>query len=530
MVKQLITGLSILAVLLTRISSAQISPGDLAEVHAHLEGMSNCTQCHTLGDKVSNEKCLKCHSEIKERIDLNKGYHASTDVRSKDCVICHNDHHGRNFQIIRFNESTFNHSLTGYELLGSHNGKECKACHKAGYIDDPELKAKKYTYLGLDQACNSCHIDHHDGTLSKDCSQCHGLNKFKPADKFNHIRAKFQLNGKHLTVECNKCHKPQLKDGKEFIPYTGIAYSTCTNCHIDIHKGQFGQDCRQCHSEESFRAVKGLDRFDHGKTAFPLEGRHRSVNCKSCHKTSLTDPLKHAKCSDCHSDYHRDQFLSDGIKPDCSACHNVNGFTEFNYTIEQHNKSRFILDGAHLATPCFSCHKRTERWEFREIGLKCADCHPDIHSSSLDPKYYPDRDCASCHATSAWKQIQFDHNRTSFGLEGAHSRQSCGSCHTKKDETGQPQQLFKGLPVNCASCHNDIHYGQFISKGVLDCAACHYPENWIAVYFDHNRTRFKLEGKHANVACSKCHKEVVSENTRYIQYTYKDFKCETCHR
>ena len=32
----------------------QISPGELAKVHLQLEGMSNCTQCHILGKKVSN--------------------------------------------------------------------------------------------------------------------------------------------------------------------------------------------------------------------------------------------------------------------------------------------------------------------------------------------------------------------------------------------------------------------------------------------------------------------------------------------
>jgi uncharacterized paraquat-inducible protein A len=52
---------------------SQISPGELSQAHAHLEGMSKCTQCHTLGDKVSNIKCLACQTEIKERIDQQKG-------------------------------------------------------------------------------------------------------------------------------------------------------------------------------------------------------------------------------------------------------------------------------------------------------------------------------------------------------------------------------------------------------------------------------------------------------------------------
>jgi hypothetical protein len=31
------------------------------------------------------------------------------------------------------------------------------------------------------------------------------------------------------------------------------------------------------------------------------------------------------------------------------------------------------------------------------------------------------------------------------------------------------------------------------------------------------------------VACNKCHKPVSKDGISYIQYTYKDFKCETCH-
>ncbi len=50
-------------------ATAQISPGKLSKAHAHLEGVANCTQCHTLGKKVSNEKCMACHSENKSSVD-----------------------------------------------------------------------------------------------------------------------------------------------------------------------------------------------------------------------------------------------------------------------------------------------------------------------------------------------------------------------------------------------------------------------------------------------------------------------------
>ena len=133
--KKNITGL-LLSVFLMPVIMAQISPGDLAEVHAHLEGMSNCTLCHTLGDKVTNDKCLNCHKLLKDRVDAKRGYHSSSQVSGKQCVECHNDHHGRSFQIIHFDADTFNHNLSGYKLEGAHARQKCADCHNDNYIND----------------------------------------------------------------------------------------------------------------------------------------------------------------------------------------------------------------------------------------------------------------------------------------------------------------------------------------------------------------------------------------------------------
>ncbi len=108
---------------------AQLSPGKLATSHADLEGIRNCTQCHTLGNKVDDNKCLDCHKEIKSFIDERRGYHYSREVRSKDCISCHSDHHGRKFDMVRFDEDKFNHNLTGYKLTGEHQIIDCRQCH-----------------------------------------------------------------------------------------------------------------------------------------------------------------------------------------------------------------------------------------------------------------------------------------------------------------------------------------------------------------------------------------------------------------
>lgn len=516
-----------IVVFLSSKSFAQISPGDLSSFHTHLEGVTNCTQCHILGEKVSNDKCLNCHTELKERTSKNKGFHSSSEVKGKECFTCHNDHQGLTFQIVRFDETKFKHNLTGFELLDAHAKKKCKDCHDPKYISNAKIKTKKFTYLGLSESCINCHEDVHQKTLPEDCSKCHDTKAFKPAAKFNHSTAKFELKGAHKKVDCLKCHKVDTKNGKKFQEFTGLQYATCTNCHKDEHDNKFGQNCLQCHNVESFVITEGIKNFDHNKTAFPLVQKHIGVNCKTCHKGSYTTALKHDKCIDCHKDYHDNQFAKDGVKPDCNTCHDLTGFVNFSYTLEQHNKTVFPIQGSHAATPCFSCHKKTEKWAFREIGKRCVDCHANIHKDLITDKYYPEQNCLSCHKEIQWSEVAFDHSKTNFKLTGVHEKQTCRKCHFTEQPDGTNVQKFSGLSVNCSNCHTDNHFKQFEKEGVTDCSRCHKTENWKAEQFNHNSTLFKLEGTHSNVLCVKCHKPK-DEGQKNIQYKIS-VKCESCH-
>jgi len=447
-------GITLILIILFRIAGidaiAQISPGKLVSVHAHLEGISNCTQCHTLGSKVSNEKCLACHTDLRSRISQNKGFHASAEVSGKTCFTCHSDHHGENFQIIRFDKNKFPHAVTGFKLTGVHAKKECRECHKPEHIQAEALKKKKFTYLGLNPACLTCHIDYHQQTLGTTCADCHGAEGFKPAVKFNHARAKYQLEGQHKTVACDKCHKVTLKNGKKFQEFAGIQFATCTNCHTDPHHNQFGQTCTQCHNVESFHVLNGNQTFDHSKTRFRLEDKHKQVACKKCHINRVTDPVRHDKCMDCHKDFHEGQFLVRDLKPECSKCHTTKGFTETSFTFELHNNGPFRLEGGHVTAKCAGCHKKKDKWSFRNIGKVCVDCHKNIHETFLDPKFYPGNTCENCHEVSKWKNVKFDHSKTKFPLSEAHAKKDCRVCHFRKGPDSTETQKFTGLPVVCA--------------------------------------------------------------------------------
>ena len=509
--------------------TAQISPGELSNVHAYLEGVSNCTKCHDVGNKVTRQKCLACHQIIKTNIAAGKGYHASAEVKGKECVACHNDHHGRNFRIIRFDKKSFIHSKTGFELKGVHARQDCSACHKPKFIKDARLKAKPSTYMGLNKACLNCHEDNHQGRMSSKCDNCHSFETFKNATGFNHNNTRFPLLGSHKNVLCDKCHKTEIVNGKPKQIYRGLVFNNCTACHKDVHENKFGQDCKKCHTEESFHIVKGMSTFDHDKTDFKLIGKHRLLACKSCHKTSLTAPIKHDHCNDCHADYHNKDFAKKGISPDCNQCHTNDGFTPSTYTIQRHSLTKFPLEGAHAATPCMACHKKDGKWSFKNMGTRCIDCHKNVHKGFMQDKYIVNNDCQTCHNVTSWKKVTFDHSKTKFKLDGAHAKIPCSECHYAKNQQGVVVQKFTGLSMECESCHKNSHAGQFEVNGKTDCTRCHTTDDWAKTKYDHNTSRFKLDGAHATAKCYECHKQVTDEKGKYIQYKFKSIECSNCH-
>jgi len=507
--------------------NSQLSPGHLSKYHEHLEGISHCTDCHDLGKKVTNAKCLDCHTEVKARIDSKKGFHSSKEVKGKECASCHNDHHGTAFEIVRFDTAKFDHNLAGYKLEGKHAKTSCTDCHQSKNIKDEKAAAKKYSWMGLKTECLSCHEDYHQNTLAVTCLDCHDHEAFKPAPKFNHDKSKFPLLGSHKKQDCIECHKKSVKNGKEFQQYTNLKFQNCTACHEDVHKNKFGQNCKECHSETSFLVLKNGNRFNHDQTDFPLKGKHQTVTCKKCHIVDVKTPLKHQNCFDCHEDYHKGDFIAGGIQKNCRECHDEQGFKQASYTLENHQKSLFPLEGAHIATPCFACHQKEERWKFRKIGRDCKDCHEDVHKNSIKEMYFPQQNCKSCHQSETWHTVQFNHEQTGFILDGAHQQQSCKECHFEK--TQPTSFVFKEVSNRCKSCHEDKHRGQFDYYGEQSCLRCHNNASFKNNVFNHDKTKFPLEGKHKEAACSACHKPILLEGSEFIEYKIKDYRCEACH-
>ncbi len=538
---------------------AQLSPGDLSQVHINLEGLENCTQCHSAGEQIAPENCLACHTLLQQRIASAQGLHAGDEFRN--CIDCHSDHHGRDFQLIYWKEGleNFDHKKTGYQLLGAHMSLDCRQCHQEKNISEPEvLLAKKKdlsrTFLGLETACLSCHVDEHRGQLGNDCQKCHNNDKWQSAPNFDHSKAAFRLTGKHRDLDCNQCHisikDQQVPDGQSYTKYKNIAFAGCYSCHNDVHAGRFGQNCQSCHSTSGWANVKNMAGFDHSKTRYPLEGKHRALACESCHQPGKPRRgLAFTDCMDCHSDYHKGQFISDNSRGACAECHTVEGFSPSSFTVVDHTQTDFPLEGGHLAVPCVACHQQDvvaagnsrsiiKVHNFKFTALSCQTCHQDPHFGEVE-KFVLAGGCEHCHQVESWRQIGFDHSQTEFALRNKHAEIACLDCHQPVSQAGKSRNIsFSKNNYTCESCHKDPHDGQFrksiagesIAELATDCTRCHDDRNWQPSGFDHDRdSGFKLEAAHENVACEKCHPAVIEAEKKVMIFKPLDMQCQSCH-
>lgn len=514
----------------------QFSPGDLSKAHQSLEGLTNCAQCHEVGTEISGAKCAACHSEIRTAIATRSGFHALNG--QKKCIACHKEHLGKDAATVQFNAKTFDHKQTGYSLTGKHNFIECVACHATKNIKDQDVlnivRAKGRTsFLGLQKQCLSCHQDHHKGTMGSDCQTCHTTLAFAPASLFDHNKTRFVLTGLHTKVECKKCHSERPLPGKEGMGVLGTkSFVDCAPCHASPHKDKFAAEtCKSCHATSGWIGGMAQRGFDHNRTGFKLVGRHTQVRCQECHGVGKSRRLKleHNRCTDCHKDEHKGEFLAK-FRNDCEQCHTVKGFVPSTFTFIRHQTSRFPLTGAHEATACLQCHQQPARKTFAFRKLECKECHDDPHRGKFASQKKGD-ECSTCHATESWKPKTFDHSKFAFTLVGKHLSADCRQCHKLKEGELFRTVGYKGAPQECESCHKEVHDRQFASGRNTNCAACHQPFDWKARSFDHNKARFQLTGGHKKVECRLCHPtENRTGNIDVVRYKPLEITCESCHQ
>ena len=370
---------------------------------------ATCVACHKADDTHRGRlgtNCASCHNEQGwkgAKFDHNttrfalSGKHATATCDSchpdqryqktpTDCFACHqlddkhNGANGRNCAAChspqRWAAVSFDHAKqTRFPLTGAHAAVGCKTCHGAG-------EPKK-----LLMTCISCHRkdDTHKGSNGTACEACHTTANWKKAAFDHDTRTQFPLRGAHKTATCRSCHTGGV--------FTKKIDKACFSCHRDddVHKGQEGTACQNCHNETAWG---GKVKFDHGLTRFPLVGLHASTTCELCHLTAAYKDAPKA-CVDCHA---KDDSHKGTLGPDCAACHNPNGWRF--WTFDHDKQTDFALTGRHEGLACIACHTKPSKSN-AIAGRTCIACHrsDDIHRGEFGER------CDACHSTEAFAKL-----------------------------------------------------------------------------------------------------------------------------
>jgi hypothetical protein len=201
-------------------------------------------------------------------------------------------------------------------------GGNCAACH-----------APPWSSETMADRCLDCHKDvrhqidarsslHGRMADAMNCRACHTEHKGAHAEltsfaHFDHNWTAYPLTGKHRQAQCNDCHQNQT--------FRGTSHQ-CASCHAEpqVHKGQLGTNCIDCHSTVGWDHVTL-------RHAFPLNHGNamRQGGCAICHPTSAkgqTHQYLSYTCYDCHK-HERTKTVRQHAKlgiakiDNCAECH-----------------------------------------------------------------------------------------------------------------------------------------------------------------------------------------------------------------
>jgi hypothetical protein len=412
-----------------------------------------CQQCHVNGQFAGiPTDCYSCHE--KDFNGTTNPNHAQAGF-PRQCAVCHTT--------VSWSGAQFDHSKTPFPLTGAHVKVACALCHVNN----------KFTNLST--ACVSCHLKDFNGTTDpnhvqagfpQQCEVCHNTASWSGARFDHNTFTKFPLTGAHVSVPCQQCHV----NGK----FAGTPRD-CASCHLtDYQKttspnhaaAGFPTDCSICHTTASWSGAH----FDHSKTPFPLTGAHLPLPCGLCHINNNFTSLSTA-CVSCHlKDFNgttNPNHVQAGFPQQCDVCHTTTAWMPASFN---HNNTPFPLTGAHVNTPCNSCHINGQ---FSGTPTDCYSCHKSQYQGTTDPNHvaagFPTT-CQICHTTATWLGATFNHTwwPTNHGGAGGvcstcHTNPSnyavfvCTSCHTKGLTDPQHSDVggYVYNSINCYQCHKN---------------------------------------------------------------------------
>jgi hypothetical protein len=502
--------------------------------------VGNCSTCHNtiswttaifdhsttgflLTNGHANVPCAACHVSNNYTLTIaptecgNSGCHLTTWKQTNNpmhstsgpafqptnCATCHTTK--------GWDSASFDHSTTGFALTGTHASPlptPCASCH----ISNNYMLSSADCMLCHQSAWNSTpsfggnvpdHIKAGFPTTAAACAQCHIITKWADG-KFDHTAFGFPLTNSHALVanggkvpSCASCH---LSNNYSLT----IAPMDCgnTQCHLtDWNKTNnpthpsagtafAAANCSTCHNTITWNTAI----FDHSTTGWALTGSHqlapagKVVACTDsfCH-VGNNYRLPKEDCSVCHQAAWLSTQTLGGQVPDhlksgfpasqCSMCHDTLLWADGKF---DHSTTGWPLQGAHVTTPCSSCHMGANPFGLTSATTDCYGCHQAAWLSTQTlsgavPNHvaalYPTT-CLTCHTTwvtTGWLGATFNHTWFRIPHNGSvcsdchlvstdYAKFSCISCHTRanahnKGSTDQNHQGVGGYVYGATTCY-----------------------------------------------------------------------------
>src|SRR6267378_308216 len=464
-----------------------------------------CASCHVNNNYTLNSAdCMGCHQPEWNSTPSFGGnvpdhIKAGFPTTAAACAQCHT--------ITKWVDGKFDHAAFGFPLTNSHalvaNGGKVPSCASCHLNNNYSL-----TTMPNDCGNSGCHLTDWQKTNNPthstsgptfavgNCSTCHNTISWTTAI-FDHSTTGFLLTNGHANVPCAACHVSNN--------YTlTIAPTECGNsgCHLTTWKqtnnpmhstsGPAFQptNCATCHTTKGWDSAS----FDHSTTGFALTGSHqlapagKVVACTDsfCH-VGNNYKLPAEDCSVCHQAAWLSTQTLGGQVPDhiksgfpasqCSMCHDTLLWADGKFN---HSTTGWPLQGAHVTTPCSSCHMGANPFGLTSATTDCYGCHQAAWLSTQTlsgavPNHvaalYPTT-CLTCHTTwvtTGWLGATFNHTWFRIPHNGSvcsdchlvstdYAKFSCISCHTRanahnKGSTDQNHQGVGGYVYGATTCY-----------------------------------------------------------------------------
>ena len=438
-----------------------------------------CASCHVNGNyslQIAPTDCGNSGCHLTTWRQTNNPVHSTAGPAFAvgNCASCHTTK--------GWDSASFDHSVTGFTLTGAHASPTptpCASCHVSN----------NYTLNSTD--CMGCHLaawqstptfggsvpDHIKAgfpSTASACSTCHPITRWADG-KFDHNAFGFPLTNSHALVanggkvaSCASCHI-----GNNYS--LNIAATDCGNagCHLTtwqttnnpVHPKAgapfAAANCSTCHNTISWNTAT----FDHSATGWPLSGSHQMapagkvVACTDCHVgNNYTFTAANTDCMGCHLAAWQSTATLGGNVPNhitagfpssqCATCHDTLLWADGKF---DHSATGWPLQGAHVTTPCASCHLGANAFALTSASTDCYGCHQAAWQSTVTlggavPNHvaalYPTT-CLTCHitwVTTGWLGATFNH--TWFRIP--HNGSVCSDCHLVSTDYAT---------FSCINCH-----------------------------------------------------------------------------